>query len=274
MSITTYTPLEPKMTSGFGLPATTFQAGQASTLFASTSFIYSFLIILCVGATAFVYVRGGIWRMQASEAGIRKSNEEFKRGTLGLLGVLSLFLILYTFNRNLLLGDIRLSDLRTSPTIGQGGESGGGGATGNYSGNGAEILNSLNSAGITINHGNIPCTSSQLSPASTPPPCTSVDSLPQETVNMLRSLKSVCNCTVLITGGTEPGHSSHGPNLRPVDLQVTSDSDNLYSFIKRSGSVISNTAPCNIKYSWSGFTFWDENITCSSGNTGRHWHVS
>ena len=45
---------------------------------------------------------------------LRGPNDKFKRVTLGLLGVFSLFLVLYTFNKGLLLGDVGLDSLRAA----------------------------------------------------------------------------------------------------------------------------------------------------------------
>ncbi len=52
--------------------------------------------------------------MEASESGIRKSNETFKKTTLGLLGVFALFLIIATLNSQLLTGDVGISSLGVS----------------------------------------------------------------------------------------------------------------------------------------------------------------
>ena len=54
--------------------------------------------------------------MQASENAIRQSNEMIKKATLGLLGVFSLFLILFTINKGLVTGDIGLGSLRKGST--------------------------------------------------------------------------------------------------------------------------------------------------------------
>jgi hypothetical protein len=120
MNATTYLPLEPSYTSilGENARAATFSTSQAVDLFASTSFLYSLGIMIIVVAAAWRYGLAGIWRMQASERGQTKSNEELKRVTLGLLGVLSLFTILYTVNKGLLKGDIDLKSLRSQTTAG------------------------------------------------------------------------------------------------------------------------------------------------------------
>lgn len=67
-----------------------------------------------------MYARAGLIRMQASEQGVRKSNEEIKRVTIGLLGILSLFVIIYTFNRDILRGDVGLDAFRTGISSGGG----------------------------------------------------------------------------------------------------------------------------------------------------------
>ena len=137
-----YQPLEPDIVSQIAPNAAlSFSTTQQATFLSSTTLLWTLGIVVCVAATGFVFVRGGIFRMQASEAGIRKSNEEFTRGALGLLGVLGLFLLVFTVNKSLLLGDIGLSGLKSgtdgatafNPTTSAGGGtaagSGGGGVT-------------------------------------------------------------------------------------------------------------------------------------------------
>jgi hypothetical protein len=41
----------------------------------------------------------------------------------------------------------------------------------------------------------------------------------------ITDLKSVCNCSMTITGGTEGGHTTHGPNLPPIDLAFNGNLD-------------------------------------------------
>lgn len=122
----TYTSLEPSYFQSTGVQAPAFNTGQAVSLFSSTSFLYSLAIMLSVLAAGVMYARAGIWRMEASERGVRRSNDEIKRVTLGLLGVLSLFVILYTFNKDLLSGNVGLDGLRAAPGKSGGFVSGGG----------------------------------------------------------------------------------------------------------------------------------------------------
>jgi hypothetical protein len=134
---TIYTPLEFGFTQAVSYDGkgTSFSSLDAVSLFTSTSFLYSLGIMISVVAAGFMYARAGLWRMEASERGVRKSNEEIKRTTLGLLGILSLFVIIYTFNKDLLTGDVSLKDLKASSIVsGKGGDFGGGGASGDFSG--------------------------------------------------------------------------------------------------------------------------------------------
>jgi hypothetical protein len=50
----------------------------------------------------------GLLRMTGTPGNIAKSNENLKRISFGLLGVYSLITLLYTFNRDLVNGDIGL----------------------------------------------------------------------------------------------------------------------------------------------------------------------
>ncbi len=116
-----YTSLEPSFSSALGVSAPTFKTGDALSLFTSTSFLYSLGIMLSVVAAGVMYARAGVWRMEASERGVKRSNEEIKRTTLGLFGVLSLFAIIYTFNADLLTGNVGLAGLKAGPVAGAGG---------------------------------------------------------------------------------------------------------------------------------------------------------
>ncbi|MFA6608547.1 MAG: hypothetical protein WCT07_01400 [Candidatus Paceibacterota bacterium] len=272
---TEYISLEPKITQGLGLPPTTFSASQAVSFASSTSFIYMFLIILCVGAASFVFMRGGIYRMQASEAGIRKSNEEFKRGTLGLLGVLGLFLILYTLNKSLLSGDVGLAALKIKPAtnISVSGSTvssqpstanpsipttnddpAGWNAIKNDSVVRAQLA-ALPNGGITVNK-SVCITPTQTS-------CTTVGGWPDATISMLSQLRNTCSGRIMITGGTEAGHRSHGPGLTPVDVSLN---DNQLESCIRSFPKTTADSFCYKSYTKFGFTFCDEIGV-------RHWHV-
>ncbi|MBP6949158.1 MAG: transglycosylase SLT domain-containing protein [Candidatus Pacebacteria bacterium] len=107
-----YKLLEPDIAPAFGVTAPTFNG--TPTLFASSSFIFTLSITIVIVAASFRYAYAGVLRLPASEEGIRKSKEEFRRVTYGLLGVLGLWLVLFTVNKDMLTGEVTLSALKSS----------------------------------------------------------------------------------------------------------------------------------------------------------------
>lgn len=139
----------------------------------------------------------------------------------------------------------------------------------------------LNDAGIYTNRDNKPCTQKQMEggAGNKIPPCTSLVGLRQETIDMLISLKKepdCSSCEILITGGTEPGHKTHGINEFSVDLRCAGDkekgcdfSDPLYKFLYKLG-VKRTTFPCyfgEVYGPYKGLYF------CNESKTDNHWHV-
>ncbi len=115
-----YKPLEPKITSSVGLDAVSF-SGTSPTLSTATTLITIILFMLIGGAVFYRLLMAGIYRLEASENGVRKSNEAFKGATFGVLGVFLMFLIFFTFNRDILLSDVGLGALRSSEGVRSGG---------------------------------------------------------------------------------------------------------------------------------------------------------
>jgi len=76
----------------------------------------------------------------------------------------------------------------------------------------AEVRNALESAGVQINKSCID-PSRNLSQ-------TCLDNLPSSAVNKIIEANEHCNC-IMITGGTEPGHASHGPGIPTVDMRYS-----------------------------------------------------
>jgi hypothetical protein len=274
-----YTTLEPTFTSSLSKPGSPlgFDTGTAVTLFSSTSFLWSAGIMISVVAAGFMYMRAGIIRMQASEAGVRKSNAEIKRVTLGLLGVLSLFVILYTFNKGLLRGDVGLEGLKAN-SVNTGSVTGAGTNPSTTAGtgsvpppaatDGSEAANRkiLGDAGISINHAACATAADR--------GCTNVGNINPASISMLLQLKSECGCALMVNGGSEPnGHSAtsnHGPGKEAVDLENNLE---LLNLLKTKTAVGSGTL-CNTKYGYAGFIFWYEPPGCDENTKTTHFHAS
>ncbi len=274
MASKSYTLLEPNLTKDLGGENFNFNTSNSSSFFASTSFIYVFAISIIIVAAALRYAYAGMLRIDASESGIKKSKEEFTRVTYGLLGVLGLWLILFTVNKDMLTGDVTLSNLTSSSTV-------------SVSSNASNLQTSLSKPFIPKNNDdpvgwkaieNDPVVRAKLknlpnggigvkkSVCMTPvyTSCTTVGGLPESTITMLTSLRSTCSGVISITGGSEAGHSSHGPNKTPVDLSISSPGG-LEACIRgfEKGPTVSF---CKNTYVNFGYIFCDERGT-------PHWHV-
>ncbi len=107
--------------------------GTETSFLATSTFVYTLFFMAIVTAAFYRYVVAGALRMQASEFSIRQSNQIIKQVTLGLLGVFSLFLLLFTVNKGLVSGDISLSGLKSQPAIQTGSVSSSGTGSGSSS---------------------------------------------------------------------------------------------------------------------------------------------
>lgn len=117
-----YKLLEPSSFSSLGITkGATFDGGSDTSFFSTSSFVYTLFFVAIIAAAFYEYILVGVYRMEASESGIRRSNETFKRTTLGLLGVFGLFLLIFTINKGLLTGDVGLTELRAKPGVAGGG---------------------------------------------------------------------------------------------------------------------------------------------------------
>lgn len=292
-----YIPLENKLLNSIGVQAPSF-TGTSLTVSDTTSLVATLFFMLIGGAAFYRYAMAGIYRLEASENGVRKSNEAFRDATLGLLGVFLMFLIFFTFNRDLLSSDVGLSILKVPSAAGTvgggavtGGGTGGGGAPSGPLPTGAcvrktctsadlprvtgsadaSVRSALSAGGINVNVG--ACSSVGQSS------CTNVGGLPDDVVSMLKSLKAACSCNVTVSGGTEWwSHGTHGPGVPVVDLRIPVSgggpnlSDPLYVFLA-SKTKIGGNSYCHATYAWNGWSFCDEKSGGTSLSTNRHWHV-
>jgi CDP-diacylglycerol--glycerol-3-phosphate 3-phosphatidyltransferase len=94
--------------------------------------------------------------------------------------------------------------------------------------------------------------------------CTTVGGLPEGTIQMLEDLQTYCNGGVYVTGGTEYGHSAHGPNKPTVDLSI---GDGKLNACIRSFAAGIPMGFCHATYKKFGYTFCDEK------SSQPHWHV-
>ena len=286
-----YTSLEPELSRAIeGKNPLSFNATDPS-FYTSVSFLWSLFYVVIIVAASYRYVLAGLYRMEASTSGIQKSDKEFKRVTWGLVLVLLLWVLIYTINPDMLKGDVGLGDLRVEgsklSTAISNAEYDPNTDTSPHTSNTStgekyaervkshnDVVKILSKANIHTNHGDQPCT--ELEFRQTTPSCTSLAYLPQRTHVMLTKLASECSsCTIIISGGTEPGHSSHGEGKDPVDIRIKGskdETDPLYIFLKSKDPSPTETNNCYKKYTWSGFNFCDEKPLPKS-TWAPHFHV-
>ncbi len=101
--------------------------------------------------------------------------------------------------------------------------------------------------------------------------CTNVNNLPSIAVYGLTTIGQECQCKFTLTGGTEGGHSTHGPGLSAVDIRAT-DLRPYLEKLNLSMSTINDghahtirigSVPVNIMYEPPG----------AGRSTGDHYHI-
>jgi hypothetical protein len=196
---------------------------------------------------------------------------------LGLLIVFGAYLILNTINPDLVRGDLVIQPITNAPGTIIGGA--GGSVTTAPLNPGAVIgtpgisvpwdaereqavRDRLEDMGVRVNKG--PCRGVRFQ--SVPGGCTDVANLTESVISGLGQLSSTCNCVVRVTGGSEPGHSTHGGGRR-VDISQNADSTT-NSYIRDQTEV---SCPDNSSwkaYQVAGGVYCDERV-----GGDPHWHV-
>ncbi|MCR4281271.1 MAG: hypothetical protein NUV88_03000, partial [Candidatus Kaiserbacteria bacterium] len=213
------------------------------------------IAVIRLGVAGFKYMGSDMWSTKS------KAREDIGEVFLGLLLLLSLWIILNQINPNLLnlnivfpktQGIAAPAPILTRPSsIDQGVLDG-------ILADENRVRGILNSSGIGINAR--PCSSI------TDSGCTNVGQLGTAAITGLQVLKANCRCSVTVTGGTEGWlHSkgtAHGPNNPIVDLRKDARLDN---YIRTAG-LSAGSKNGRPQYRLGGGTFWDED--------NLHWHVA
>lgn len=287
-SATNYVLLEPSVQ---GLPGNLLAGSNGKVAIGNsisdvTSFIFVLLVTASLIASVFMIMAGAFTRMTTDSVYKKtEGSEKIRNAVYGLLAVLTMYLIILFINPDMLRKGLnpdsyKITNIKTPST--------GNAVTAtpqvdaitgaDYNISDAANRKLLSDAGIGINKNN--CTQTQLN-AGGMQSCTSLDGLPRQTIDMLISLKTDCekkysSCPLVVTGGTEPGHASHGKGLFPVDLRCSGKSssgcdtsENLYKFLDKLGWT-RTTKKCffgRVYGPYQNFYF------CNEINSDIHWHV-
>lgn len=243
----------------------TIGVGGISGIFSG---LWLFGIAMCAIAAMAMYAYAGI-RYQSVDSGSKEADikKDLKQATIGIIGVFGLWLLLNQVNPELLRGEISFKqpDGTVSPATGVPVIPQTPVAPGTPTSE-SNIRTALAAIPININNAGKTCTGGQTSG------CTNVQGMRPETIEMLRLLRSGCpTCDIQISGGTEPGHKSHGINLLPVDLSL---SPSLDAYIAKEGApdlgpvTWQSGGGCYRQFVIGGWRFCDEK------SAQRHWHVN
>ena len=264
VSAQSYTPLAPLPGTFTGTETapstdlTTYLAGMIKLLIATAG--AAAILVAIIGGTQ--YVASGITPDAKNNA-----KDRIQNAFIGLALVLTSYLILNSINPKLVQFNLLLPPVgapATTPT---------GVAvtppTGTWPDDANERAQLLP---VTINKSN--CTvADPAAPGGSN--CTSVYGLQSDVTTAIKNLRSACNCSVIVTAGTEYWlHRSHNNNRR-VDLSKETVLD---AYITKTGT--SSSTSCGVSsdphYQTDGAMYVDEPNRDANGSvtgTGRHWHV-
>jgi len=228
--------------------------------------LFKLTLGVAVTAAVVIIVINGIRYMTSDAVGGKEDAKKWIQDVIwGLILAFASVLILSTINPQLTQFDFinTLKEVGDSiPAPGPGGGGGGGGGTTDPAQEQA-VRDQLALHNISVNKP--PCQEGQTSD------CTNVGDLPSVAINGLISLANDCGCALVVTGGTEGGHTTHGPGLPMVDIQR---SGAVTPFIQNNGTLLNPNcgAPPGSSgggplYSYGGSEFWDEPVG------PPHWHA-
>lgn len=103
--------------------------------------------------------------------------------------------------------------------------------------------------------------------------CTNVDGLPSGTISAITSLQSAVGQNIVITGGTECGHTTHAPGLPIFDL---GRNDSMTIYIKNNATIKNNSSFSTNgvrfrKWLYNGYWYTDEGDHLHACKDGTTW---
>lgn len=239
--------------------------------------VFNLAIGLSAAFAVLMIVIGGFQYM-STDAIQGKSNgkQRIKNAIYGLVLVIGAWLILYTINPNLLELNLNIQKVATiaGPTgVTLGGElsAGTGSVHEGYSLSQDQVNTDtamrndlLDNYDITVNAP--PCTNSATSG------CTNLVGLPNAAYSGVKELEKDCgDCGIMITGGTEGGHASHGPNLPVLDLST--NNTELNAFIKDPNNWSNSVQQTTLGNVYTVKLSDGRNATFLQESSPAHWHV-
>lgn len=102
--------------------------------------------------------------------------------------------------------------------------------------------------------------------------CTSLNGLPKFAAEQIINIKEKSGANIVITGGTESGHETHGPGKPIVDIGYADGGKKLENYIIDNTKSI-NTHPFN--QNWKVYHMKDGTVVTKEVNPDEtHWHIN
>lgn len=253
-------------------------------------YIFRLAIGLAAVAAVVMIVLGGVQYMTTDAIqGKEQGKARIKNAIIGLVLVISAWLILNTINPNLLDIDLTIEPAVVSKPAGGsvqlGGEASAGtgqilqgyALTENEVQKHHEMVNDLKKYGVGINNNGKPCANGETSG------CTNLVGMTSATYQGLKDLSAALGCKsgdnkecIVVTGGTEGGHRSHGPSKNPVDLRIDAVLDKYVEDYKiktfENGKEVANPRQSTYGPVYT-VKVGNRNATFLKESNPPHWHV-
>ncbi len=235
------------------------------------------LMVGIAAALAFIMITWGGVTYATSDALSTKSEGKnyIENAVWGLLLVIGAWVILNTINPQILNFDLVLpkSNIQTAPgvSVGGGGSGGGGQALPGYVMSDAQIADHIKNKNKLYNDSGGKINTNTTEPCKTRATtgCTNLNDLPGTAITgILQTQKDCGNCSILITGGTEGGHVTHGPGKSAVDFRPSSELTGLLG-VDGANPGMSNYQKLPQKTLSNG-----QKVTFMWETNPPHWHVT
>jgi len=239
------------------LPGTDDKLKTSVTLSSYVSTIINLIIIIAGVSSVLMIVLGGFKYMSTdSISGKKEGMDKIKNALIGLILVLASYIILNSINPKLLdfnlnIKPAEITTRAVTPGIPMTPEQ-----IAESNAIRASLLGNDND-GVNTYAG--PCTEGQTTG------CVNLNGLADTTQNGLASLNETCSCNVIITGGTESGHSSVHSTGIAVDLRLDGGLTNYIETNKIGNPQQTDLGP---KYT---LNIDGKNVTFLKES--NHWHV-
>lgn len=215
---------------------------------------FNLAIGIAVGLAFIMITFGGVLYATSDAINNKEDGKKYIQNALGgLLLVIGAYTILNTINPQIL--NFNLNIDRISPTQAP---------TITALADEQTIRQRLSGSQITVNAN--PCANGQTRG------CTNLNGLPENAITGLIAVRTACNCALVITGGTEGGHVTHGQGRAIVDLRPSTGL-NRYIWNNVNNPSEGYTRAMTVNGQRVNFTYETLGGNAGGTSTGGHWHV-